>query len=157
MKKNMVEMNLESLLQFMKQEGYDAQIQTETHQVYCTLKISNIEYPLFLRVFEESELLQLIVFFPTNIKDSAFNDLARFLHHINKEIDIPGFGMDESTKVAFYRVMLPAFEKKVDQHVLKSYLKSLILICENFGQATLSVANGITSYADILKHIKQVK
>jgi hypothetical protein len=153
----MLDLNLESILKFVKNSAYDAEIQKETTQIYCSLKVSNREYPLFIRIFEESELLQLIVFFPTNIKENVVNDLGRFLHHINKELDIPGFGMDESSMIAFYRVMLPAFGKKVDENVLKAYLKSVILICENFGQAIMAVANGVTSYSSILKQIQQAK
>jgi hypothetical protein len=150
-----IELNQDALLKFMKKEGFDAEIQKETNQIYCPLKVANREFPLFLRIFENSELLQIIVFFPSTIKETAMNDLGRFLHHINKELDIPGFGMDESSKVAFYRIMLPAFGKKVEADVLKPYLKSLPLISENFGQAIIAVANGITSYAAILKQIQQ--
>jgi hypothetical protein len=152
-----LELNLESLVKYLKKEGYDAQIQSETHQIYFPLKISNREYPLFIRIFEESELMQLIVFFPSTIKEDALNDLGRFLHHINKELDIPGFGMDENSKVAFYRVMLPAFGKKIDSDVLKPYLKSFDIITENFGHAIIAVANGITNYDSILKQIQPKK
>lgn len=153
----MIDLKLETLIKTVKNSGYDAQIQTETNQIYCSLKIGNREYPLFLRIFEDSELLQLIVFFPSNIKENTLNDLGRFLHHINKELDIPGFGMDESSMVAFYRIMLPAFGKNIDENVLKAYLKSVTLISENFGQAVIAVANGITNYASILKQIQQAK
>ena len=151
----MVEATIESLLKWMRKEGFNVQIQRETNQIYCSLKLLNGEFPLFVRIFDESELVQLIVFFPTHIQEKGLNDLSRTLHHLNKEIDLPGFGMDESSKVAFYRLMLPAFNKQIDQQVLKSYLKSVNLICENFGNTVISVANGVTSvYASILKKNK---
>ncbi|MFQ5729728.1 MAG: YbjN domain-containing protein, partial [Waddliaceae bacterium] len=110
----MMKVTLDALLKFLKKKNYDAKLQRETQQIYIILKLEEKEFPLFLRIFEQSDLLQLLVFMPIQIKPGTHADLARLLHLINKELDIPGFGMDENSEVAFYRCMLPTPEKKID-------------------------------------------
>ncbi len=147
----MLPLNLENILQFLKDEGYEAHIQAETGQIYCILKILRQDFPLFIRIFEESKLLQLIVFIPSAIKEGAFNDAGRLLHLINKQIDVPGFGMDETAKIPFYRIMLPSFESQIDSVMLKSYLHSMKIICENFAPTIITVANGAATFEGVQK------
>jgi len=144
----------ETLVGFLKQQQFDAEIQKETGQVVSTVKIEKQEFPFFVRRFEGSELLQLLVFIPTTIKHGAKNDLARLMHLVNKELDIPGFGMDEDSDTCFYRVMLPTIDNKIDERILESYLKSLTLICEQIAPTVMAVANEIATFDDILRKTK---
>ena len=150
----MIEVTLGALTAHLKNENYDASIQKETSQVYAVLKIDGKEFPLFLRIFDESDLLQLIIFIPTPIKEGTEGDLARILHLINRELDIPGFGMDEKSGVAFYRIMLPTASKKIGKTLLNNYLKSMELICKNFSPVVMAVGNGLAKYDEILKQVQ---
>src|SRR5436853_6718427 len=120
----MIDITPEALLQFMRKHKYESDIQADTQQVYTIFKINQKEYPLFLRVFDEGHLLQLLVFIPSHLepneqfslgkqattpqtthslKDEKQKDItadsARLLHLLNKELDVPGFGMDEMAGV----------------------------------------------------------
>ncbi len=151
----MIDVNLDSLLVFLKDLQYDAQIQKETNQIYIPLKIEKIDFPLFIRVYDETHLLQLLVFMPTNIKASTKSDLARLLHFLNKEMDIPGFGMDEDSNVSFYRAMLPSHDKQIDEELVKTYLNSLQIIGNMFFPIISQVANGSTKFEEVLKKAKE--
>lgn len=151
----MMKVSLDNLLKFLEKRNYDAKLQNETQQIYHILKISGMEFPLFIRIFDQSDLLQLLVFMPAQIKPGTHADLARLLHLINKELDIPGFGMDENSGVAFYRLMLPIFGKKIDETLLETFLKSIQTICESISPSVIAVASGQISYGDILRKAKE--
>lgn len=150
----MIKVTNENLVEFLTRNKFDASIQNETGQVVSILKISGQEFPLFLRTFKDSGLLQLLVFIPSQVKYGTQNDLARFMHLVNKELDIPGFGMDEDSDTCFYRVMLPTIDNQIDERILESYLKSLQLICEQIAPTVLAVANGVATFEDILRKTK---
>jgi hypothetical protein len=150
-----MKVSLDDLLKFLKKKNYDAKLQSETRQIYTILQFEGKEFPLFLRIFDQSDLLQLLVFMPTQIKPGTHADLARLLHLINKELDIPGFGMDENSGVAFYRCMLPTPGRKIDPELLGAYLKSIELICESVSPSVIAVAGGFASYGDILRAAKE--
>ena len=151
----MINVTLETLLKFFNELGCNANIQKETGQIYFIFNLEGREYPLFARIFGQSELLQLLVFIPSQIKPETQNDVARLLHLLNRELDIPGFGMDEDNQVAFYRCMLPIPEKKIDPELLKAYLKSIELICKEISPPVLAIASGAATYADILRAAKE--
>ena len=134
--------------------NFDAEVQKDTGQIVSIFKIANQEFPLFLRRFDGSDLLQLLVFIPSQIKNGAKNGLARLLHMVNKELDIPGFGMDEDSDTCFYRIMLPTMDNHIDERILESYLKSLKLICEQIAPTVMAVANEVATFEDILRKTK---
>lgn len=147
----MIKVDQDSLLQFLKSKSFDAKLQAETKQIYTLLSVQGRDFPLFIRIFEPSDLLQLLVFMPCQIKHGTHADLARLLHLINKELDIPGFGMDENAEVVFYRCMLPVPGKKIDEKLLETYLKSIQLICESISPPVIAVASGLATFAEIMK------
>jgi hypothetical protein len=153
----MIQLNLNALINYLRDKNYDAQMQKETQQIYIILKIAGKEFPLFIRIFDQSDLLQLLVFLPVNIKPSVYPDLARLLHQLNKELDIPGFGMDESAGVVFYRCMLPILEKKIEEPLLDAFLKSIGVICESICSPVFVVASGSASYTEIIAKAKEIK
>ena len=151
----MIKVTLDSLQEYLRKKKHDVQLQKETQQLYIILKIEGKEFPLFLRIFEQSELLQLLVFMPTPIKPGTHADVARLLHLLNKELDIPGFGMDENTHLAFYRCMLPIPGKKIDETLFDAYFKSIELICESITAPVFAVASGLATYQEILQKAKE--
>ncbi len=176
----MINITPESILNFMHKNNYEADIQSDTQQVYTIFKINQKEYPLFLRVFDEGHLLQLLVFIPcyleateqgaTDKKSSSSDfsseaeskraviaDMARLLHLLNKELDVPGFGMDEMAGVVFYRLMLPTPKKKIEGDLLLAFLKTVEHVCQMFATPIEAVSTGQATLDEILAKAKEME
>jgi hypothetical protein len=151
----MIPVNLDSLLVHLREKNYEVQIQTETHQIYHLFKIKGQEFPLFLRIVEGGVLIQLLLIIPTELKNSAVNDTARLLHLLNKELDIPGFGMDEIEKLIYYRMMLPTSDQKIPETILDTFFKAIHAICEGFSPAIFAVASGDVKFEEILEKARK--
>lgn len=151
----MIEMNLKSIQSFLESLKLAPQLQQETNQLYVVFKHENFEFPLFLRIFEESQLLQLILFIPFATQENTNSDVARLLHLLNKELDIPGFGMDEAAKLIFYRLMLPCNDKKISKEVLTAYIGTVQNVLQTFTPVIANVASGQSSFDEVLKKVKE--
>lgn len=151
----MVKHNLNDIHEYLKSKNFDFQAQPETQQLFMVHKIHDIEFPIFLRVYEGSPLLQILAFFPTELKESARNDTARLLHLLNKEIDIPGFGMDEQMGMVYYRCMLPTSNGEIDGEVIETFIKSIQRICENLAPVVMVVSTGQVTFEEALAQAKQ--
>lgn len=151
----MIHLELDKLLEYFKKKELPAQLQNETNQIVIVFKIGEREFPLFIRIFEGGELLQLLAFLPCNIKNSAVADTGRLLHLLNKELDIPGFGMDEASAVVFYRTMIPVQNQKIDEALLDAYLNSIQLVCKSFAPVIAAVAYGSTTFEEVLKKTRE--
>ena len=168
----MINISLDALLQFMQKHKYDATIQKETDQVYTILKFHQREYPLFLRIFEGGQFLQLLAFIPSHLYANEQNpnktlnaeelaarqeanapilaDLARLLHLMNKELDVPGFGMDEANGAVFYRLMIPTPKKKIESDLLLALIKTIEHVCPLFSTPIEAVSSGHMTLNQIL-------
>lgn len=176
----MINLTPETLLNFLRKNNYVSDIQEETKQAYTILKIEKKEFPLFLRIYEQGELLQLLVFIPCHIesnpilaagnqptavsdessqinKKAVLGDMARLLHLFNKELDIPGFGMDESAGVVFYRVMLPTPKNKIDPELLLAFIKTAEYICKMFSHSIEAISTGRMSLDEIITKAKETE
>jgi hypothetical protein len=153
----MIQMTMDALLAFLRKNHYDdADIQQDTQQVYTILKVSEKEYPLFLRIFDEGHLLQLLAFIPCPISESTVSDMARLLHLLNKELDVPGFGMDEMMGAVFYRLMLPTPTKRIDGEMLLAFLKTIEHVCKMFATPIEAVGHGQVTLNDILAKMQDM-
>ncbi len=147
----MLKLNYEHLLKFLKTQEFDAQLQTETNQLYTPLKVGDREFPFFARIFEESGLLQLLVFLPCSVTADKVGDMGRLLHMFNKELDVPGFGMDELIGVVFFRCMVPTFKNEVQEQVVESYLATFKTVCHSFSPAVEALAAGAITFDQMLE------
>lgn len=163
----MININLESLLDFLQKNDYESDIQVDTKQVYTILKIENKEYPLFIRIFDEGHLLQILTFIPCQLEakenlnsssspSSVLADVARLLHLLNKELDIPGFGMDEAAGVIFYRLMLPTPKKKIEADLMLAFLKTVEHVCQMFSAPIEAISAGHATLDEILVKAKEI-
>ncbi len=150
----MIPLTIPALQEHLKALKLDPIFQQETNQLIVIFKIDGYDFPLFFRIFEGAQLLQLITFIPCNLKASAAPSLARLLHLINKEIDLPGFGMDEKASIVYYRMMLTAVNGEIDGKVLETISSTLKTLCETFGPVISAVASGAASYEDVLKKLE---
>lgn len=151
----MIQASLSAIIEFMRANKYEADLQKETQQAFTILKIAHRQYPLFLRLFDASQLLQLLVFIPVQIKPEIIADMGRLLHMLNKEMDLPGFCMDEMAGVIFYRLMIPITKKKIDSELLLTYLKSAENICQLFAAPIEAVGQGHATLDEILKKARE--
>lgn len=151
----MIPMTIDELKGFLKKNNFDVQFQPETNQLYIVFKISGFEFPLFIRIMDDATLVQLLIFMPVGCTPGAEPHLARLLHLINKELDIPGFGVDEEAGVIFYRVVLPTVQQKLDEAILTAYLNSFQQVAETFFPAIATVAQGKSTFDEILKKAKE--
>lgn len=152
----MITVSPEAILTHMRKHHYEADIQEETKQVYTVLKVAKKEYPLFLKIFDEGHLLQLLAFIPCPLEKDLVSDMARLLHLLNKEVDMPGFGMDEMTGAIFYRLMLPTPKKKVDGELLLAFLKTIEHVCKMFATPIEAVGYGQLTLEEILNKTKEI-
>lgn len=152
----MINIKNDAIVAFLRKNKYEANIQTETDQVYAILNITEKEFPLFIRVFDGGHILQLLVFIPCEVKPECIPDLARLLHMLNKELDIPGFGMDEAAGAIFYRVMIPTPKKQVEEELLKAFVQTLERVCTMFAHPIAAVAIGMTKLEDIMKKAQDI-
>lgn len=146
----MINLTLEDIKSHLTSMKYDAHVQDQTQQVYTIIKDGEKEFPVFFRIFND-ELLQILVFIPCPVNPEKLADIARLLHLLNRELDIPGFCMDEKMGVIFYRCMIPVTGKKVPPKVFDSFLGAVETVCKSFTGAIEAVAYGAISVDDVLK------
>ncbi len=135
----MIKLTLNDLQDHLKKK-HDAKIQDEHKQIAIMLKIKDREVPLFVGVLHEA-LVQMIAYLPYEMKKEAGGEVARFLHHLNKELDMPGFGMDENAGLLFYRLVIPCLKPEVDGDLIDAYIDTL-------KRAVESVLEGIDAVTD---------
>lgn len=153
----MIALESNALLAFMQQQGHAAEIQAETNQIYFALKVSEREFPVFTRIFDESGLLQVLVFFPCKLETASIPDMARLLHMFNKELDLPGFGMDELSGIIFFRWMIASEKKKVSEQTLSTLLNTIKTVCQTFTTVIQAVGSGAISFEALLEKAKSKK
>lgn len=150
-----MQLSLDSLKAHLSTKGLQPQVQPDTQQVFILFKVQNREFPLFFRIYEGGDLLQMLAFIPCMLKPEALSDLSRLLHLINKELDLPGFGVDEKTGVIFYRFMLPTVERKLDPQVFDALVDSTRNITESFAPAIAAVAGGVATFEEVVKKLQE--
>jgi hypothetical protein len=150
----MLPLTLDNLKQHLVNKKLEPQLQPDTDQVFIIFRIASREFPLFFRIYAGGDLLQMLAFIPCMLKPTAINDLARLLHMLNKELDIPGFGVDEVSGVIFYRIMLPASHHEIDPDVVDTLIQSIRNITETFAPVIAAVASGSATFEDVLKKVQ---
>lgn len=153
----MVSLNLQALEDHLKAMRLQPQLQKETNQLIVIFKAGGADFPLFYRIYEGGELLQHIAFIPCQLKATAAPELARLLHLINKEVDLPGFGMDERAGIVYYRFMIPADHGQVSSETLETVFNSIQTICESFAPVIAAVATGNSSFDEVMRKLSSQK
>lgn len=153
----MIPLTIDSVKTYLESKKIEVVHQKETNQLSATLKIFDFQIPLFIRIFDGGELLQILVFFPCNTTPTSVAEVARLLHFLNKEIDMPGFGMDESVHVVFYRSMVTARGGQLDTKIFDAFFGASQMVCQTFTPLVAAVATGAVTYADVVKQAKEKK
>ncbi len=145
----MITLDSSHILQFLMEKGVDAQIQKETGQICFSFKKDQREWPVFIRIYEDNGLMQALGFFPVQLQENALPDTARLLHLFNKELDVPGFGMDEESKTVFFRCLLPTHGNRVHSELVWNMISTVKSICEGFSQAVEAISLGATTLVEL--------
>lgn len=151
----MLNVTLDAIFNHLKQQNRNPQMQQETKQIYLILHLEGKEYPLFIRLYDEGNMLQMIAFIPCPLTQAVVGDVARLLHLLNKELDIPGFGMDESAGVVFYRIMLPTPHKKVEGSYLDAFIQTFERVLSIFTKPIQAVGVGAATFEQLLAKAKE--
>jgi hypothetical protein len=146
---------LENIQQILSDEGLDVSKQVETDQLYIIFKILEREFPLFIKLSHSGELVQLLMFIPAPLVSQNIPATARLMHVLNKQIDLPGFCIDEDSQVMFYRLMLPAYDQKLDRKLLMMYVNATRSACEAFAALVQGVNQGAISLETVFKQMHQ--
>lgn len=144
-------LNTPNLLGTLQRAGLEPKQQPQSDQIFCIKKMENIELVLFFRILSEGELLQIMTGLPFPLRDELKNDVARLLHKLNLDLDMPGFGMDEKTKLIFYRSVFPCQNKVCEVTLLDKYLEVGPRVCSSFAQVLAVVAQGHMTYDELLR------
>ncbi len=147
--KKKIKLELVNLLEHFEKKDYKPVLQQEENQLLITIKVEKIEFPLFVRIREGGDLLQLLVFFPCNTKLGCEADTARCLHLLNKELDIPGFGMDDANALIFYRCLIPCVDNTFNPLILDKFFDAIPNICSSFFPLIFSISQDKMKFEDI--------
>lgn len=151
----MVPVTDQEIQKLLNEAGLNAQIDAKSNQVTANISSEGKEYPLFCRKLADGELIQLIAFVPVTIEQKGLIELSRFLHMANKELDMPGFCVDEQSETVFYRVVIPTLGKKIDPTVLATYVKTIQNVCDTFGTIVIALAIGAMTMDEIMAMSKK--
>lgn len=127
-----VEITPQAVSNAVRSQGMEPTVDAESGQVVFYISHEDTKCPVFIRIYPEGQLVQIMLFFPMMMQPESQADTARLLHFFNKELDIPGFGMDESTGVCFFRAMIPVYERKIPAPIFNGYLETIKTVCKNF-------------------------
>jgi len=153
----MITITEQNLQEALTEAGFKARIEEKSKQVAASIMSEKREYPLFCRILADGELIQLIVFVPVSVEEKGVNDLSRFLHMANKELDMPGFCVDEQSKTVFYRVVIPTLGKKLSKDVLTAYLRTMQNVVDTFGTIVVALAIGAMTMEQIMEMSQKQK
>jgi len=146
--------NSNAILQNLKSLGYKVEFQEETDQVYYLIAHEGKSIPIFIKSISDGMVVQVVAFYPFKSEVNAHPDLARFLHLMNKDIDMPGYGMDENSRAVFYRLSIPTFEKKLKISLLTTYLNTIEKVSRDTMNSIAPIANGSITFKELIDKLQ---
>lgn len=145
----------EGLLEYLRQKNFDVQFQPETKQISAHVVVGRESYPFFVKLDTDSGILQLLVFIPYALQPNTAPDIARLLHYCNKEIDLPGFGIDELVGAIYYRCVLVGTKGEIAEEVLDKALRAIPRLCETFFPIIIMSMSGKMRFDTVLQKAKK--
>lgn len=145
------DLNLNALLEHLRESELQPELQKEHNQIFITYQLKGQDVPVFFLIQEKTNILQIVAYLPYQLHATTFGEVARMLHILNREMDLPGFGMDESEKLLFYRSVIPCFEGRVHKELFNMYLAATRLACDTFMHAIAMIASGTMKVDEALK------
>ena len=152
----MIKLSLKSVLAHLHDKKFNAHLQNETQQIYILFNLDGVEFPLFIRVDEEPKIMQLFMFLPCTVNPNTYGEVARLLHLLNKEIDMPGFGLEEKASVIFFRWVIPTPSGEVQEQLFDRFLVAIPQICKACFPVIASVASEQVTFDMSIGQVKTI-
>ncbi len=131
-----------NLMKFLQRADMVPLLERNSGLTYININAGDNELPLFFVIRSEGEVLQLICYLPYQLYPNQRDTTARLLHLLNRDIDIPGFGMDEEQGLIFYRLVIPCIRKEINDEILRVYIDTIKIICDSFSHAIGLISSG---------------
>lgn len=137
----------------LKKLGYT--LHQEEKRLY--LEETFLEDMLFVDVgiLSQGQLLQLITPLGKVDDPKKFGEIARALHVLNRELDLPGFGLDETQSLVFYRTVIPAVQGVLDPRIVKMHLLALAFCAKLYEGIRKKVLDGSLDATKDLRNREQ--
>ena len=74
---------------------------------------------------------------------------------VNKELDVPGFCLDEASGTVFYRLILPTFQKEINPTIFEAFLNTSQVVCKTFSPAIEAIGNGVMTLEEVIKKAQE--
>lgn len=100
--------------------------------------------------------VQFQVGFPFNIQSEATAQIASLICYLNRQIELPGFEMNEIDLQLFYRYILLYGEKKFNKQLCISIVGLIMLLLELFTSTLERVSSGEATFNDLLEEIIKI-
>lgn len=146
-------LNQNNLDKFLTSLDLNPHLEKESGLTYINIQANGHDIPLFFVIRNEGEVLQMISYFSYQLLDVSAT--ARLLHLLNRDLDIPGFGMDEEQGLIFYRLVIPCFDKEMDGILLRIYIDTIKVVCDSFSHAIGLISSGSMNLDTIKQQIKK--
>jgi len=124
--------------------GHDYKERGRTLEVISIEQITDLEEPTYAKV-------QFQVPFPFRIEPATAQQVGSVLHFINRQLELPGFEMDEVDDLLFFRYVWVT--KSVDETLFKSLLGIIMMQLELFTETIERVATGSVTFNDLLEEV----
>ena len=112
------------------------QLNADYNERYLQLEMMNMPK------IDETEVLQYFVLLPYRMKKSNVNDLARFVHILNEQLPIAGFGIKEENSWVYFRHLSTLMSDEIDGMRVINLIEVLSYFISRFGQILEEVAEG---------------
>lgn len=142
------------LLKVLRDKKLQPIHQPETDQIYIVMMVAHHEVPVFFAIRSNDTLLQTLAYIPYDLNPKTLAEVARLMHIINREVDMPGFGIDEIQKLMFYRCVIPCVNGVLDTRLVELYLAATKVALETFMKAITIVASGSATVDALMKQEK---
>lgn len=146
-----MKLDIHNLLEFFHQKKFDPSYDESRSQITMTMEIGTREIPMIFNIISEGLILQSIAYLPLEIPQKHISDVGRMLHLLNKQLDIPGFGMDEKYFLTFFRIVIPCLNKEIYENTIDMMFISTRLACDSFLTGIELVAQGTVSLDKVIK------
>lgn len=93
---------------------------------------------------EDQVVNHLFVALPFFVKPETFGEVSRFLMLLNKNLDIPGFGLDEETKLVFFRYGIFTYKGHQSTRLLFAMIGMITLLIDAQTPQIEAISQGAT-------------
>lgn len=150
----MMKLTHDGIVKLLNERNLKPEYQKDHDQTFIVMNVKSQEVPIFFGIRAEGSLLQLIAYIPFEMHKTTLTEVARLMHILNKEVDMPGFCIDEGQMLMFYRLVVPCLNGEFDERFFNMYLGTIKVALETFMGAILMVSGGQITVDQFLKGSK---